>query len=132
MTDAPADILPLAADFPPASREQWLGLVARLLKGAPFDRRLVAKTYDGLTIQPLYEGTAQGRVPVGPGAGGQLLQRIDHPHPAAANAEARHDRDNGATGSSLVFAGSIGAFGYWFSAREKSNPPGRGRSSPRA
>jgi methylmalonyl-CoA mutase len=114
MTDAPADILPLAADFPPATREQWLDLVARLLKGAPFERKLVARTYDGLTIQPLYEATTQGRVPVGrmPGAGWQVLQRIDHLDPGAANAEARHDRDNGATGLSLVLAGSVGAYGY--------------------
>src|SRR5258708_6845251 len=93
MTDVPADILPLAGVFPPATREQWLDLVARLLKGAPFERKLVSKTYDGLTIQPLYEGRAQGRVPVGrmPGAGWQILQRIDHPEATAANAEARHD-----------------------------------------
>jgi len=114
MNDAPADILPLAADFPPASREQWLELVARLLKGAPFDRKLVARTYDGLTIQPLYAGSVPGQAPAGrmAGAGWQILQRIDHPDPAAANAEARHDRDNGATGLSLVLAGSIGAYGY--------------------
>jgi methylmalonyl-CoA mutase len=116
MTEAmpPADVLPLAADFPPATREQWLDLVGRLLKGAPFERKLVARTYDGLTIQPLYEGTAPGRMPVGrmPGAGWLVFQRIDHPEAAAANAEARHDRDSGATGLSLVLAGSIGAYGY--------------------
>jgi methylmalonyl-CoA mutase len=113
MTDAPADSLPLAADFPPATRAQWLDLVAGLLKGAPFERRLVAKTYDGLAIQPLYAGSPQARVPPGSraGAGWQILQRIDHPDPAAANAEARHDRDNGATGWSLVVAGAIGAYG---------------------
>jgi methylmalonyl-CoA mutase len=118
MTDAPADILPLAADFPPASREQWLELVARLLKGAPFERKLVAETYDGLTIQPLYAGTAPGQAPAGrmPGAGWQILQRIDHPDAAAANAEARHDRANGATGLSLVLAGAIGAYGYGVAA----------------
>jgi methylmalonyl-CoA mutase len=110
----PADILPLAADFPPATRAQWLDLVARLLKGAPFERTLVAKTYDGLTIQPLYEATAPGRGPLGrtPGAGWQVFQRVDHPDTAAANTEARHDRDNGATGLSVVLAGSIGAYGY--------------------
>jgi methylmalonyl-CoA mutase len=120
MTQAPADHLPLAGDFPPASREQWLELVARLLKGAPFDRKLVAKTYDGLTIQPLYAGTTQGQAPAGrrPGAGWQILQRIDHPDPAAANAEARHDLGNGATGLSLVLAGSIGAYGYGVAASE--------------
>jgi methylmalonyl-CoA mutase len=120
MTDAPADILPLAADFPPARREQWLELVGRLLKGAPFDRKLVSRTYDGLTIQPLYERAAAEPVPVGrmPGTGWQLLQRIDHPEPAAANAEALHDRHNGATGLSLVLAGAIGAYGYGVAAGE--------------
>jgi methylmalonyl-CoA mutase len=120
MTDAPADILPLAAEFPPATRPQWLDLVARLLKGAPFDRKLVAKTYDGLTIQPLYEGGAQGPVPIGrmPGASWRILQRVDHPDAAAANAEARHDHANGATGLSLVLAGSIGAYGYGVAPNE--------------
>jgi methylmalonyl-CoA mutase len=118
MTDAPADILPLAADFPPASHAQWLELVGRLLKGAPFNHKLVAKTYDGLTIQPLYAGTTQEHAPAGrmPGAGWQILQRVDHPDPAAANAEALHDRDNGATGLSLVLAGSIGAYGHGLAA----------------
>jgi len=121
MTDAPADTLPLAAEFPPATREQWLALVARLLKGAPLDRELVAKTYDGLTIQPLYEGSSQDLAPVGRmPAGWQIVQRIDHPDPAAANAEARHDRDNGATGLSLVLAGSIGAYGYVTAASEEA------------
>src|SRR5580704_6174162 len=120
MTDVPAEILPLAADFPPARREQWLELVGRLLKGAPFDRKLVGRTYDGLTIQPLYERAAAEPVPVGrmPGAGWQLLQRVDHPQPAAANAEALHDRHDGATGLSLVFAGAIGAYGYGVVAGE--------------
>jgi len=122
MTEESTDILPLAADFPPATREQWLELVAGVLKGAPFDRKLVAKTYDGLTIQPLYQGSSQAHAPVGrrPGAGWQILQRVDHPDPAAANAEAKHDRANGATGLSLVFAGSIGAYGYGLPAGEEA------------
>jgi methylmalonyl-CoA mutase len=122
MTDIPADILPLAADFPPATREQWLALVARVLKGAPFDRRLVAKSADGLNIQPLYKGaplapTLMGRTP---GAGWQTLQRIDHPDPAAANAQARQDRDNGATGLSLVLAGAVGAYGYGLASGDEA------------
>jgi len=120
MSDTPADNLALAADFPPASRTQWLDLVERLLKGAPFDRRLVARTYGGLTIQPLYGGNPRARASAGrmPGADWQILQRIDHPEPAAANAEALHDRDNGATGLSLVLAGSVGAYGYGVAAGE--------------
>ena len=46
--------LALAAEFEPASREAWLALVRKVLKGADFDKRLVSRTRDGLTIQPLY------------------------------------------------------------------------------
>jgi methylmalonyl-CoA mutase len=55
------DDLPLAAEFPAATSEQWRKLVEGVLKGAPFDSRLVAKTYDGLAIQPLYGRKAQAR-----------------------------------------------------------------------
>jgi methylmalonyl-CoA mutase len=119
MADAPND-LPLAAEFPPATQEQWRKLVDGVLKGAPFERRLVAKTYDGLTINPLYPRAA-GAVPVAgrpPGLPWAIMQRVDHPDPAAANAEALHDLENGATGLALVFAGSIGAYGYGLDASE--------------
>ena len=114
MTDASADELPLAAEFPPATREQWRKLVEGVLKGAPFDTRLVAKTYDGLAIEPLQGRKAQARPIPGraPGASWSIVQRVDHPDATAANAEALHDLENGATGLSLVFAGAVGAYGY--------------------
>ena len=122
MTDAPADDLPLAAEFPAATREQWLKLVEGVLKGAPFDKRLVAKTYDGLAIEPLYGRAAHARPVAGraPGAPWSIMQRVDHPDPAAANAEALHDLENGATGLSLVFAGAVGAYGYGLAADEEA------------
>ena len=46
--------LTLAAEFPDGTREQWLALVDKVLKGADFDRKLVSTTYDGIAIQPLY------------------------------------------------------------------------------
>jgi methylmalonyl-CoA mutase len=120
MTEPSADDLPLAAEFPAATGEQWRKLVEGVLKGAPFDKRLVAKTYDGLAIQPLYERKAQARSVTGraPGVAWSVMQRVDHPDPAAANAEALHDLENGATGLSLVFAGAIGAYGYGLAADE--------------
>ena len=121
MTDADADILALAADFPPARREDWLKLVERVLKGAPFDRELVARTHDGLTIQPLYSRLAvplRAHLGRAPGTPWQILQRVDHPRAPAANEEARHDLDNGASGLSLVFAGAAGAYGYGVAERE--------------
>ena len=36
--------LAFAAEFPAATREQWLKLVDGVLKGAPFDKRLVARS----------------------------------------------------------------------------------------
>ncbi len=44
----------IADEFAPASREQWLKLVDKVLKGRDFEKRLVARTADGLRIAPLY------------------------------------------------------------------------------
>src|SRR5262245_11752733 len=122
MTDASADDLPLAADFPPATREQWRKLVEDMLKGAPLERRLLAKTYDALAIEPLSDRKARGQ-PVAarpPAAPWSIMQRVDHPDPAAANAEALHDLGNGATGLSIVFAGAVGAYRYGLPANEQA------------
>jgi len=109
--------LSLAGDFRAASRDAWRKLVAAVLKGAPFER-LASRTYDGLTIEPLYDRAAGAQSIAGrkPGAPWTLLQRVDHPDPAAANAQALDDLENGATGLVLVFAGSISANGYGLEA----------------
>ncbi|HEY2138053.1 MAG TPA: methylmalonyl-CoA mutase family protein, partial [Xanthobacteraceae bacterium] len=113
-----SDDLILGGEFPAATHAQWLKLVDGVLKGAPFDKKLVSRTYDGLRIEPLY-GRAAGATPVAgrtPGAAWTLKQRVDHPDPAAANAQALHDLENGATGLTLVFAGSVSANGYGLDA----------------
>ncbi len=107
------DDLPLAADFPPATRDDWRKLADGVLKGAPFER-LVGKTYDGLRIEPIYERARNataipGRVAASPW---QIMQRVDHPDATIANAQALHDLENGANGLTLVFAGANGARGY--------------------
>jgi len=105
------DDLPLAAEFPPASREDWLKLVRTALKDRPLEQ-LTAKTYDGIPIEPLYARAANARPIAGRRGPWGVQARIDHPDPAVANAEALHELANGATGLTLVFAGSIGAYGY--------------------
>jgi methylmalonyl-CoA mutase len=105
------DDLPLAAEFPQASREDWLKLVRAALKDRPYER-LVSRTYDGLAIEPLYGRTAGARAIAGRAGPWQVMVRVDHPDPAIANAEALHELENGATGLSLVFEGAIGAYGY--------------------
>jgi methylmalonyl-CoA mutase len=113
MTD-PMTNVPLASEFPPASLEQWRKLVEGVLKGTPFDRKLVAKTYDGLRIEPLYPRSTDAQPVAGraPGSPWQVPQRLDHPDPITANQQGRQDLENGATGLVLVFAGSLGAHGF--------------------
>src|SRR5262249_6025461 len=92
--------------------------VEGVLKGAAFDAKLVTKTYDGLAIEPLYARKADARPIAGraPGTAWWIMQRVDLPDAAAANAEALHDLENGATGLPLVFAGGVGAYGFGLAA----------------
>ena len=107
------DDLPLAADFAPATQDEWRKLVDGVLKGAPFEK-LTAKTYDGLKIEPIYP-RAEGASPIVGRAAArpwQVMQRVDHPDAAKANAQALHDLENGATGLEIEFAGGPGARGF--------------------
>ena len=107
------DDLRLAGDFPAATYDDWRKLVDGVLKGAPFEK-LVGKTYDGIKIEPIYP-RAKGAAPIAGRAAAlpwQIMQRVDHPEPAKANAQALHDLENGATGLELEFAGGPGARGF--------------------
>lgn len=113
MTDIAQQQLALAADFPAATRDQWLALVDKALKGAPFEKKLVGRTYDGLRIEPLYP-RANGR-PLAARAAAQpwqVMARVDHPDPATANRLALEELEGGATGLLLAASGSIGAHGF--------------------
>ncbi len=96
----------LTAGFTAADEATWRALVDKTLGGAPFEKRLVSKTYDGIDIQPLY--TAGNSAPPLPE---DLRQRppfdqerpwdiraiVDHPDPGEANALAMADLEGGAT-----------------------------------
>ena len=56
-----SDDVRLAADFAPATQDDWKKLVDGVLKGAPFEK-LVGKTYDGIRIDPIYS-RAKGAAP---------------------------------------------------------------------
>jgi methylmalonyl-CoA mutase len=112
------DPLALAVEFPTTDAAEWRKLVDAALKGANFDKRLVSQTYDGLRVEPLYPRAA-GAEPVAgraPGFAWTIMQRVDHPDPVAANKQALEDLENGATGLTLVFAGSLNANGYGLAA----------------
>jgi methylmalonyl-CoA mutase len=119
---APSDPLPLAAEFPPATREQWLELVTGVLRrsglpeGADPVAALTATTYDGIPVRPLY--TDAPSVPAGsPGsapyvrgatadgptvAGWDVRQRHADPDPARLRASLLNDLETGATSVWLV------------------------------
>ena len=49
----PQNDLTLGSDFAPATREMWLKLVEKALKGGDFEKRMVSRSADGLRIEPL-------------------------------------------------------------------------------
>lgn len=46
--------LDLKKDFDSPSYEQWREVVERDLKGVPFEKKLITKTYEGIDLQPIY------------------------------------------------------------------------------
>jgi len=125
MTDASAP-LDLARGFAPANYDMWRGLVEKALKGADFDKRLVARTADGLKIKPLYTRAdalpeAQDAIPgeapftrgtdaQADGLGWHIHQRVSEPDPGAANKVILEELEGGANGVVVQIAGP-GQFG---------------------
>jgi methylmalonyl-CoA mutase len=108
--------LPLASEFPAATREQWQQLVAKVLRrsGNPGDapeRELATVTADGIEIAPLYvaddgrpdpgyPGQApfvRGAAAAGHRTGWDIRQRHEHPDPAAAREQVMEDLEGGVT-----------------------------------
>jgi methylmalonyl-CoA mutase len=53
-TSSDAPVMPLATGFTEATRDAWLALVDKAIKGAEFEKKMVGKTADGLRIEPIY------------------------------------------------------------------------------
>ncbi len=115
-----------ASGFEPATYDVWHQLVEKALKGADFDKRLVARTADGLRIEPLYSHADElkGRATAMPGTapftrgtrkqpdglGWQIHQRVSEPDPTAANNAILEELEGGAGGVVLQVEGP-GQFG---------------------
>ena len=120
MTDVSAPIA-LAGGFEPANYETWRKLVEKALAGADFDRKLVARTADGLHINPLYTradalpaataavpGAApftRGTKSTTEGLGWQIHQRVVAPDARTANEVILEELEGGASGVVLQIAG---------------------------
>lgn len=112
----------LAAEFPAASRADWLAAVESVLKGASFDTIMRTPLPDGFSVEPVYE-RAHEHPPIpgrAPGSRWAIIQRVDHPDPDAANALALADLEGGADGLALVLGGTATARGHGLAAETLS------------
>ncbi len=125
MTDAaPKSELPnpLAGGFAAPSHEQWRTMVNKALKGADFDKRLVAKTADGVRVNPLYtrkdalvatEGAmpgaapyTRGTKPMREGLGWDIRTIHIESDPAALNAAILDDLEGGVNSIAVQIGGA--------------------------
>lgn len=53
----------LFAEFPPHTYEDWKNAAVELLKGAPFEKKLLTKTHEGITLQPIYRKEDAANLP---------------------------------------------------------------------
>lgn len=108
-----ADSERLLSEFPVPTLEQWREEVVRLLKGAPFEKKMLTPTYEGITLQPLYTADdvkqlpfqdtlpgewpyLRGTEPLGKRLQGWLVaQELPFPEAKAYNEALRHDVERG-------------------------------------
>ena len=111
MTDT--DLL-LAEGFDGRNEQQWRAAIEKVLKGGDFEKRLVSKTADGISLQPLYMQASAGSA-VTPARGArpwEITQRVDHQDPSVANKLALEDLEGGANSLVLVFEDIKSARGF--------------------
>lgn len=114
-----ASIRPLAADFDNGSHEAWVKLVEKALKGGDFEKRMVARSADGIRIAPLYDRARAANLITRAEADRpwRVCQRIDHPHAQTASALALDDLKGGTDALTLVMRGSNASRGFGLSAQ---------------
>ncbi|MFT5509061.1 MAG: methylmalonyl-CoA mutase [Hyphomicrobiaceae bacterium] len=115
--------LPLSEGFDGQDEPRWREAIDRVLKGGDFAKRLTSKTADGITLKPLYmqAGDRPAIATTHNGRPWQLVQRVDHPDPEAANKLALDDLENGADSLVLVSAGSFTSRGFGLDVSDTGN-----------
>jgi methylmalonyl-CoA mutase len=114
----------LGSDFPKVDQAMWHKQVEAELKGAPFDKRMLSRSYEGIELQALYTeeifptagnpAGLPGYLPFIRGAqtlghsatGWEVRQEESHPDPAVANAHILEDLSGGVTSIDLRFDGA--------------------------
>ncbi|MFZ5981915.1 MAG: methylmalonyl-CoA mutase family protein [Candidatus Zixiibacteriota bacterium] len=102
----------LLGDFDIPDYNSWRDEVTRLLKGVPFEKRMLTETHEGITLKPLYTEAdtrdlefaatspgfapfVRGFKPVRMGEGWAIAQKINYPTPEEFNQALSYDLDRG-------------------------------------
>jgi methylmalonyl-CoA mutase len=97
------ELLNVSGEFPPVSTETWEAAIAKDLKGADYEKKLVWRTEEGLAIRPYYRRealagldrqlhTAPGHYPFVRGTGRSWdIAQDAKPHPDAIRADLLHE-----------------------------------------
>jgi methylmalonyl-CoA mutase len=130
----------LLSEFPAPSLEQWREEVIRLLKGAPFEKKMLTATYEGITLQPIYTAGdvkdlpfqdtlpgewpfLRGTEPLGKRLAGWLVaQELPFPDAKAFNEALRADLERGQNAVNLVLD-EAGRHGH---DADQCDTPGKG------
>ena len=115
MTDKPK----LLSEFAEVPFEKWKAQVELELKGVPYEKKLVSSTYEGISIQPIYNASdvaGLAHLKAKPGFGQlargssfegytaeswEVSQELPYPGPREFNNAARHDLSRGLTALNL-------------------------------
>ncbi len=110
----------LLSDFSFSTYAEWRQAAEQTLKGAPFEKRLITKTYEGIELQPIYlqeDAAALPQAASWPGFGPYLrgsqadgytdeawlvCQELPYSTPEEFNVAARHDLARGQTALNLL------------------------------
>jgi methylmalonyl-CoA mutase len=123
------DELTLADDFSLPTFEEWKAEAGKALKGAPYAKKLVTGTYEGIDLQPIYTAADSDSLPhTGhkPGSGSfvrgthcggyleqpwEICQEITASSARQFNEALKHDLQHGQTGITLFLDRHRGGFG---------------------
>ncbi len=118
-TAGDAAVQPLFDMFPPATYEEWRAAAEKTLKGAPFEKRLITKTYEQISLQPIYNAEDIASLPHVNSLPGfapfvrsartlgyvigrwDVAQELPYPAPHEVNQAARDDLPRGLTAINL-------------------------------
>lgn len=114
MADREDNPAAFASEFPAATEADWRRVVEGALKGASFEKKLIAQTPDGIALAPIAPRVADAR-PISSRRGlspWRVAATVDHPEVREANRHALADLEGGADQLVLAFAKSRSARGF--------------------